>query len=367
MEKGEALSELNEALQKALEILNKPYRPNEIDYWTYDVEDRLKDIFGRDSDELKRFKEAAPRGPVTSQKQGRMKLEQRATALQTICNTYTLHMRQDLGEHDKGEKKMDKKRALELLKEQLDKTASLKKPTTNYSEFHKEFYKWRNDVLYIIEDAFGQDSQEYERFRDTMMVVSFPSDRDQYESDIDNLDNCEHAIESILRNQEDISTSETLMATPSSVDTIDESPKIFIAHGGETPALEKLEHFLTALGVIPIIAEKQPSEGRSVDDQVNWCLEQSHCALVFATHGYIVDQKTAKKHPRLNVVDELSRCRNAFPDRIILLLEEGVDLPSNVSGIRYERFNPQCMDKAFISVARELNAFRVIKAVKPTS
>jgi predicted nucleotide-binding protein len=122
---------------------------------------------------------------------------------------------------------------------------------------------------------------------------------------------------------------------------------------------------LIALDVQALAVEIQPSEGRLTEGQVDEYMKQADCAIILATYGHIVDQKTRKKHPRLNVVDELGRCRNAFPHRTILLLEKGVDLPSNVSGIVYEHFTKQNMENGFIKVARELREFGLIKPVKP--
>lgn len=142
-------------------------------------------------------------------------------------------------------------------------------------------------------------------------------------------------------------------------------PKAFIAHGGPSPALDKLCNFLRALGVVPLVAELQPSQGRLTEQQVDEQMSHASCAIILATYGYIVDARTSQRHPRLNVIDELGRCRRVFLDKIILLLEKRVELSSNVSGIVYERFVPQSMDKAFTKVAKELVAFGIIKAVKP--
>ena len=143
-----------------------------------------------------------------------------------------------------------------------------------------------------------------------------------------------------------------------------ESPKAFVAHGGKSAALNKLCAFLEALGVEALVAEAQPSEGRLTEQQVDNYMKQADCAIILATYGHIEDIKTRKKHPRLNVVDELGRCRKVFPDRTILLLEKGVDLSSNDSGIIYEHFTKQNMEKAFIKVAKELRAFGLIRAMK---
>ena len=143
-------------------------------------------------------------------------------------------------------------------------------------------------------------------------------------------------------------------------------PKAFIAHGGGSGALNKIHSFLEALGVKPLVVEIRTSEGRLTEQQVDEYMKQADCAIILATYGHIVDVKARKKHPRLNVVDELGRCRKVFPHRTILLLEKGVDLPSNVSGIVYEHFTKQNMENAFIKVAKELRAFGLIRPTKPS-
>lgn len=141
-------------------------------------------------------------------------------------------------------------------------------------------------------------------------------------------------------------------------------PKAFIAHGGKSKALEKLCDFLEAVRIKPILAEFEPSEGRGTEQQVDQCMGDADCAIILATYGHITDIKTGDKHPRLNVMDELGRCRKVFPNRTILLLEKDVELPSNVSGIDHDRFTKQSMDKAFIKVVRELTKYGLIRSAK---
>ena len=89
-------------------------------------------------------------------------------------------------------------------------------------------------------------------------------------------------------------------------------PKAFIAHGGESAARDKLEDFLTALGVTPIIVEKQSSEGRSKDKNVEYYLKQCDCAIILATKGDI-DGQTGEFIPRGNILNEVGRCQEIFP------------------------------------------------------
>jgi len=48
------------------------------------------------------------------------------------------------------------------------------------------------------------------------------------------------------------------------------------------------------------------------------------------------------------------------------LLEEDATYPSDVSEKVWERFTHECMDKALIKVAKELTAFGILRAVKPS-
>lgn len=145
---------------------------------------------------------------------------------------------------------------------------------------------------------------------------------------------------------------------------ITDKPKAFIAHGGASPALSKLKSFLEALGVEPLVVEDQPSEGRSVGENVDWYAKQADCAIILATKGDI-DGKTGKFIPRGNVLIETGKSQELFKDRIIYLLQAGTKLPTNISEKVRVRFTSQNMDNAFIKIAKELKKFGILRAVKP--
>jgi len=145
---------------------------------------------------------------------------------------------------------------------------------------------------------------------------------------------------------------------------ITEKPKAFIAHGGETRARNKLQRFLTSLGVQPLIIEEEPKEGRSVNQQVEHYINQADCAIILGTADD-KELKDGKLYPRRNVYIEIGRFQEKFPNRIIYLLEDGGSFPSNISEKLYTSFTHESMDEAFISVVRELTKFGILKAVKP--
>ena len=149
-----------------------------------------------------------------------------------------------------------------------------------------------------------------------------------------------------------------------SIQTNKELPKTFIAHGGETEARSKLQKYLIALGVQPLIIEEESFEDRSVNQQVEHYLNQADCSIILGT----ADDKEledGKLYPRRNVYIEIGRFQEKFPNRIIYLLEEGASFPSDISEKLYTRFTQDNMEKAFLRIVIELKAFGILKAVKP--
>jgi len=138
-----------------------------------------------------------------------------------------------------------------------------------------------------------------------------------------------------------------------------EKPKVFIAHGGLSPALFRVRDFLSILGAEPVIVEDLPSMGMAVDDKVEYYLGQADCAIILATSD------EGKPTARQNVIHEIGLAQSKFPNRIVYLLEDGVEFPSNIHPRVWERFNQDNMENVFMRIATELGAFGILKAVKP--
>lgn len=243
-----------------------------------------------------------------------------------------------------------------MLKDALNEVPRLRELPYGNSDYRL----WRHKVEDILRAKFGVRSHEFSRFLRSVTSFPFNSDDLNQKEYLRRLREDETALKSIVWEVEVVGAK----AEPEA-ETPGKAPKAFIAHGGKSAALNKLHSFLEALGVEPLVVEVEPSEGRLTEEQVDEYMKQADCAIVLATYGHIEDVKTRKKHPRLNVVDELGRCRKVFPRRTVLLVEKGIDLPSNVSGIVYEHFTKQNMENAFIKLAKELRTFGLIRPIKP--
>jgi predicted nucleotide-binding protein len=140
-----------------------------------------------------------------------------------------------------------------------------------------------------------------------------------------------------------------------------EVPKAFISHGKESDALKRLEDFLEDLGVIPLIVKEQPSLDKTVDDKVEYYLNQADFVIILATGD---DQFDNKLHPRQNVIHEIGLAQTTHAGKIIYLLEEETEFPSNISPKVWERFKQRDMLNAFQCIIRELRALGMLFVTK---
>jgi predicted nucleotide-binding protein len=140
-----------------------------------------------------------------------------------------------------------------------------------------------------------------------------------------------------------------------------EVPKAFVSHGKESVALQKLEEFLHNLGIIPLIVKDQPSLDKTVDDKVEYYLNQADFVIILATGD---DEFDGKLHPRQNVIHEVGLSQKTHAGKIIYLLEEGAEFPSNINPKVWERFKQRNMLSAFLCIIRELRALGMLLAVK---
>ena len=248
---------------------------------------------------------------------------------------------------------MEIQKALELLRQYQDEIKHLK----TLPPHNNEYRLWQDKVNVVLEAAFGKDSDEYKNLNPKIYVTWQKSEVEKQEEYLRDLEERELGITKILQKYEILGIPTTSGVGGGNL------PSVFIAHGGKTAARDKLEDFLTVLGVTPIIVEEQPSQGRSKDKNVEYYLKQCDCAIILATKGD-VDGRTGEFIPRGNILIEIGRCQEILPDRMIYLLEEGAKFPTNIDEKVWERFTQESIDKAFIKVAKELRAFGLIKATK---
>ena len=144
-------------------------------------------------------------------------------------------------------------------------------------------------------------------------------------------------------------------------------PSVFISHGKESVALRKLKEFIETLGIDPLIVKEQASLDKDLPDKVNSYLNQADFVIILATGDDTVrDKKSGAEviQPRQNVIHEIGLAQKIHPGKVIYLLEEGANFPSNIRPKVWESFKQRNMMDAFLGIVRELRAYGILKVIK---
>jgi predicted nucleotide-binding protein len=116
--------------------------------------------------------------------------------------------------------------------------------------------------------------------------------------------------------------------------------KIFIVHGHDEAAKHKIARFISDLDLSAIILDEQPSRGQTIIDKFEEHANEAGFAIVLLTADDVGAPKNKKDEPkpraRQNVIMELGYFLCGLGrDRVRILYEEGVELPSDIHGIIY--------------------------------
>ena len=131
-------------------------------------------------------------------------------------------------------------------------------------------------------------------------------------------------------------------------------PKAFISHSESTPALTELRDYLDELGIEKLIVIKKPNLDRVIDDKVEAYLDEADFVIILAT-GDSRD-RNGNLIPAGNVIHEigLAQGKSKFKGRIIYLLEEKTEFPTNIKPRVYIRFNRNNIEHKFGDIVKEM-------------
>lgn len=132
------------------------------------------------------------------------------------------------------------------------------------------------------------------------------------------------------------------------------SREVFIVHGHSETAKSQLKNLLTSLGLQPIILSEQTHRGRTIIEQLDYHSTTCSFAFVLMTPDDIVsdDESKAGLRARQNVILELGWFMARLGRENVVLMSQGeIELPSDVLGILYLRFQEDVHE-----VAAEISA-----------
>jgi hypothetical protein len=143
------------------------------------------------------------------------------------------------------------------------------------------------------------------------------------------------ALPGIAFDEASKSRDQTLSASSNTSKTQPLSKRVFLAHGHDKVAKQKVARFLEEIGLEPVILQKEPYRGKTNIEKFE-CHSNVGFAIVLLTPDDTVMTagKTAKQRARQNVILELGYFLGKLGRSRISLVKTGkVEMPSNIKGM----------------------------------
>lgn len=131
---------------------------------------------------------------------------------------------------------------------------------------------------------------------------------------------------------------------------------IFIGHGKKKASLHKLENILRGFKVPFVVATAEPNLGRPIPTKVKNVMKQCGSAiLVFTRDERFFDENgTEIWRPSENVVYELGAASYEYDDRVVILMEKGLEFPANFESIGRIEFEEDSLEAKTMELVQEL-------------
>lgn len=119
------------------------------------------------------------------------------------------------------------------------------------------------------------------------------------------------------------------------------SKTIFIIHGRDDQAKDDLTQHLEGLGLNVIILHKEASRGMSIIEKIKRYVDKSDFAIALFTgcdlgRGHHEPETLGRNRARQNVVFEYAYAMAKFGrSKVLALVEPGVEIPNDMSGVVY--------------------------------
>lgn len=124
------------------------------------------------------------------------------------------------------------------------------------------------------------------------------------------------------------------------------SRRVFITHGKDKSFLEPIKKLLGFGEMTPIISVEKQSVSKPVPDKVMEDMRSCSAAIIHVDAEQTLIDKDAKEYKIVNpnVLIEIGAAMALYGRRFILLVREGVELPSNLQGLYEVRYKGDALD-----------------------
>lgn len=136
--------------------------------------------------------------------------------------------------------------------------------------------------------------------------------------------------------------------------------RVFIAHGRDLTVAGQIKELLEVVGMDPVIAIEEEATSKPLSEKVLEDLLSCSAGIIHVRAEKRLPDANGGEHVFLNqnVLIEIGAALAHFRRRLILLVEEGTELPSNVAGLYQVRYaGDELGSDAIMKVLRALQQF----------
>ena len=225
--------------------------------------------------------------------------------------------------------------------------------------FTTEFHKWSDFNKELLKQSFDIPDNEY---LDTYTKRGIPyvmiGDEDMLKLYHEEINEKISYLESLIQQMPLLPSAEVSPARVAKPASCTTSKKVFIVHGHDNQTRTEAELLMTKLGFEPIVLFKQANMGATIIEKLERETKDICFAIVLYTkcdEGKAVEETVLKPRARQNVVFEHGMmCALLGRDHVVALVEEGVEIPGDLSGVVY--ITQDAVGKWKYDVAKEMRA-----------
>lgn len=145
---------------------------------------------------------------------------------------------------------------------------------------------------------------------------------------------------------------------------ISNNKRVFITHGRNKTFIEPIKKLLSFGEMEAVVSVEKQSVSQPVPEKVMNDMRECGAAIIHVEDELTLLDKDAQEHVMLNpnVLIEIGAAMALYKKRFILLVKDGVKLPSNLQGLYEVRYSGESMDgDATIKLLEAINAMKAEK------
>lgn len=122
--------------------------------------------------------------------------------------------------------------------------------------------------------------------------------------------------------------------------------RVFITHGKNQGILDQIKEVVELGGFEPIISTRTETTAKPIPDKVMDDMRSCSAAVIHVGSEGVLTDDEGNQHPQINpnVLIEIGAAMALYRGRFILVVEDGVGLPSNLQGLYESRYTGSAIE-----------------------